>query len=720
MVRYQLHRDVDGVDENTNYIEERMNSIAVAVSEDYGDDIQMEDADELSTDGQQVQDDDYNSGSGEEGSNEEDEEEEETRDGISRALTTHTGNALARPGTTIEEHHYHIYYTPPPEYYNDGLSSSCCGRWICRIVTSWWFVAMIALSFQIIYNYGPPAAPPVRPADGPAEVVMWPEFLNHQFDLVKTLAKTWGHELPVHVSSWCWQGLRDDVFTFFNHPRWRLGFGGVISQPSNPSRPAEGKDDINPQHCMWDPQIFQRAASNSIDGLSLSHNRLRDELRDRVFGQDLAIDMVHRTITARGDLLSSTVKDTTSPIFLYFTGGPHVGKTQLATSLSQLLFSAPAAGTTGWERCNFDLIEHEHGPILTLHSADIAKEIGPEKHFNAILEHIQVTAPVFGGAVVIVTHAEELPPGVFNRIVRRLSYAVESATTTSSHPNTLVIFTSNVASRVIQKSIQMYGGVGNIPASELQAFLSHHVDIFHRDGGSEQKELSSSPIDDPDSSTPTSMVRSLVHDFGISSERSLTRLDHHLILQFLDAIVPFFPLGRPELGLVLQDQLRNRINNEFLSGKRLDSGQRIPFRITASAMESTLEHVEFHTWLHKTTQQAILTFSPSGAKPVISNSMLLSNLSDRLIRDCLLSPSSRSNDMSAVVQEGCFVLDTVLDQDSVVDDGFKGDFQKQYVLRGCIRVEDNNRNGRVVYPAEEEDFTRATGYECSEVCRFLL
>ena len=175
------------------------------------------------------------------------------------------------------------------------------------------------------------------------------------------------------------------------------------------------------------------------------------------------------------------------------------------------------------------------------------------------------------------------------------------------------------------------------------------------------------------------------------------------------------------MGLVLQDQLRNRINNEFLLGKQLGSGQSIPFRMTASAMESTLEHVEFHTWLHKTTQQAILTFSPSGAKPVISNSILLSNLSDRLIRDCLLSPSSKSNDMSAVVRDGCLVLDTVLDHDLVFDDGFKGDIQKQYVLRSCMRVGENNRQDRVVCPnAEEADFTRATGYECSEVCRFLL
>ena len=556
MVRYQLHHDVDGVDENTNYIEDRMNSIAVAVSEDYGDDIQMEDVDEMSTDGQQEQDDGYNSGSGEEVSNEEDEEEEEPRDGISRALTTRTRNALARPGTTIEEHHYHIYYTPPPEYYNDGLSSSCCGRWICRIVTSWWFVAMIALSFQIIYNYGPPAAPPVRPADGPAEVVMWPEFLNHQFDLVKTLAKTWGHELPVHVSSWCWQGMRDDVFTIFNHPRWRLGFGDIISQPSKPSRLAEGKDDINPQHCRWDPHIFQRAASISIDGPSLYHNRLRDELKDHVFGQDIAIDMVHRTITTRGDLQSSTVKDTTSPIFLYFTGGPRVGKTQLATSLSRLLFITPPAGTNGGERCNFDLIQHEHGPILTLHSKDIAKEVDLEKLFNVFLEHIQDTAPVFGGAVVIVTHAEELPSGVFNKIVRRLSYAPEAATTTSGvsagHPNLLAIFTSNVASRVIQKSIQMYGGVGNIPASELQAFLSHHVDLFHRGGGAEQKELSSSSVDDPDSSTPASMVRNLVHDLefplSIINWRSLTLLDSSLNASVLGCHCALFPSWKTRIG----------------------------------------------------------------------------------------------------------------------------------------------------------------------------
>ena len=478
MVRYQLDHDSDVVDENTDYINQNMTEIATTVSDDYDDDILMEDV-AGGPPGDHGEDEDYNSGLGEE---EDKGEQTDCLHSTSRALSNYTGNALDRPpGTTIQENHYHIYYTPPPEYYDDGPSSSCCGRWICRIVTSWWFVAIMALSFQVVYNYGPPVAPPrqsVASAGGTAEIVLWKEFWDNQLDAVKNLIKTWGHELPVHVSSWCWQGLRDDLLTQFNREH--------LIQP-NPLDENGGEQSHSLNHCMWESQLFRPHASGTNKGLMLHRNRLKETLLASVFGQDLAVDMIDQTITSRRNLRS------VSPILLYLTGASYVGKTHLAKALSLALFNPQSKIHDGNIKCKFDQIGDNRSPILTLHSKDISKADNGEKSIDQILKHIQITSPIFGGSAVIITHVEELPPGVVNKIISRLASSVgladSASSATADYPNLLVVFTSNVASRVIQKSIQRYGGVDHIPSLELQAFLSHHVDTFHAGQRAEQNDL---------------------------------------------------------------------------------------------------------------------------------------------------------------------------------------------------------------------------------------
>ena len=174
--------------------------------------------------------------------------------------------------------------------------------------------------------------------------------------------------------------------------------------------------------------------------------------------------------------------------------------------------------------------------------------------------------------------------------------------------------------------------------------------------------------------------------------------------------MPLFPLGKSELGFVLQHQLTSRINNEWRLGDNHElngSQQGISLHVTAAAMGTFMEHIEFHTWLHKSTQQAIFTFSPTGAKPVTSSSTLVSNLSNRLLRDCLHRSSRGSTEMTDMLENNKFVLDTVLDDYSTFEDDSDSIEQVQYVLQSCpIALDDS--------------ITASQGSQCSEICRFQL
>ena len=175
--------------------------------------------------------------------------------------------------------------------------------------------------------------------------------------------------------------------------------------------------------------------------------------------------------------------------------------------------------------------------------------------------------------------------------------------------------------------------------------------------------------------------------------------------------MPLFPIGKSELGLVLQHQLTSRINDELRLGDNHEEPKGLPqgisLHVTAAAMDTLMEHIEFHTWLHKSTQQAIFTFSPNGARPVTSSSTLVSNLSNRLLRDCLNRSSKGSIEMPEMLENNNFVLDNILDDYSVFEDDSASIEQVQYVLQSCTMASDGS-------------ITASQGSQCSQICRFQL
>jgi hypothetical protein len=99
--------------------------------------------------------------------------------------------------------------------------------------------------------------------------------------------------------------------------------------------------------------------------------------------------------------------------------------------------------------------------------------------------------------------------------------------------------------------------------------------------------------------------------------------------QLLDAIVPLFPLTHRELAQILKQQLRD-------------------VQLTPAATDSLLDHIEFQTWLHKTSGKEIFTFSPLGAKPIV-NGVIFKSLNSKL-EVCLLDAPSDSSTSAWVLQ----------------------------------------------------------------------
>jgi hypothetical protein len=177
----------------------------------------------------------------------------------------------------------------------------------------------------------------------------------------------------------------------------------------------------------------------------------------------------------------------------------------------------------------------------------------------------------------------------------------------------------------------------------------------------------------------------------------------------LDAIVPLVPLGETELGQILQLELQKSIRNVQFQ-ERAPLLARIPITPTQPVIDAWLQHLEFHTWLQKTTERAILTFSPTGANPVLSSGTLVSSISAHLRDQCL----SKLAEMASLVgneayHEELFLKIVLETSPSNEDESRELD---EFAVQRCSISDDSDDEG----PAQHS----TAGPICREVCRFSL
>jgi hypothetical protein len=111
----------------------------------------------------------------------------------------------------------------------------------------------------------------------------------------------------------------------------------------------------------------------------------------------------------------------------------------------------------------------------------------------------------------------------------------------------------------------------------------------------------------------------------------------------LDAIVPFFPLGKQELARIFELQLNLHSKSKSKNSNTHLSLNIHHVTITPAMQQASLRNVEFQTWLDKTTQVELLTFSPDGAVPIVA-------LADKIavqIANCLEKRASSGHDSSS-------------------------------------------------------------------------
>ncbi len=209
----------------------------------------------------------------------------------------------------------------------------------------------------------------------------------------------------------------------------------AASETVTQSMPVVTEEDIAQIVAAWTGIPVQKLTESESELLL----HLEDTLHQRLIGQEAAVTAVSRAIRrARVGL-----KDPNRPIASFIFSGPTgVGKTELAKALATYFFGSEAA------MIRLDMSEY-------MESHTVSKLIGSPPGYVGYDEGGQLTEAVRRRpyTVVLLDEIEKAHPDVFNLLLQLLEDGrlTDSQGRTVDFKNTLVIMTSNLGSRVIEK-----------------------------------------------------------------------------------------------------------------------------------------------------------------------------------------------------------------------------------------------------------------------------
>lgn len=200
-------------------------------------------------------------------------------------------------------------------------------------------------------------------------------------------------------------------------------------------QPVVSEDDIAEIVASWTGVPVTRMTES--EAVQLLH--LEDMLHERVIGQHEAVAAAARAIRRSRVKLASPNRPIAS---LVFSGPTGVGKTELTKALAAALFGSEEA------MIRLDMSEF-------MESHNVSKLIGSPPGFVGYDEGGQLTEAVRRKpyAVILLDEIEKAHPDVFNILLQLLDDGrlTDSKGRAVSFKNTLIIMTSNIGSRVIEK-----------------------------------------------------------------------------------------------------------------------------------------------------------------------------------------------------------------------------------------------------------------------------
>jgi len=196
-----------------------------------------------------------------------------------------------------------------------------------------------------------------------------------------------------------------------------------------------GKADIDEVVSKWTGVPITSVNQDESDKLL----RMEEELHRRVISQEKAISALSRAIRRSRAGLKSPSRPVGSFIFLGPTG---VGKTELARALANFLFGADAA-----------LIRFDMSEYMEKHS--VSKLIGSPPGYVGHEEGGQLTEKVKRNpySVVLLDEIEKAHPDLFNILLQVFEdgHLTDGLGNRVNFKNTIIIMTSNIGARFIQK-----------------------------------------------------------------------------------------------------------------------------------------------------------------------------------------------------------------------------------------------------------------------------